>query len=255
MASKTNIKLDQHLPCSSTRDGDYAFIGLSSELSTVASTSTHSSPESQLLDWSCSTNAPGMPAIQLETLWKDRSHDGLDYLGSRSEDSLSLSKILARHAQPILGEVCSPDAEAAFARRSYNLEGYSTVRQSKPKSRMSLGIPSRGSKNHAVHKCRPCKYVNTRAGCPHGVLCNFCHFPHPEIGLKEARHESFSHVGDAQHERFAEIRVDEKDAAHESTCKERSWNSEPSLHIPLPGGFQPFDHTSAFSFGLPQLLV
>jgi hypothetical protein len=43
------------------------------------------------------------------------------------------------------------------------------------------GVPSRGSKNHCIGKCRPCKHVQTGRKCAHGVLCNFCHMPHREI--------------------------------------------------------------------------
>jgi hypothetical protein len=47
-------------------------------------------------------------------------------------------------------------------------------------------VPSRGSKNHSEGMCRPCRDFASCSGCSHGVLCNFCHYPHPEILAEEA---------------------------------------------------------------------
>jgi hypothetical protein len=38
--------------------------------------------------------------------------------------------------------------------------------------------PSRGSKNHMLKQCRPCRRLFTPGGCPDGALCNFCHYAH-----------------------------------------------------------------------------
>eukprot|EP00928_Gymnodinium_smaydae_P065467 TRINITY_DN48606_c0_g1_i1.p1 TRINITY_DN48606_c0_g1~~TRINITY_DN48606_c0_g1_i1.p1 ORF type:complete len:244 (-),score=37.14 TRINITY_DN48606_c0_g1_i1:204-935(-) len=40
------------------------------------------------------------------------------------------------------------------------------------------GLPSRGSKAHALGKCKPCLYVNANGGCRKGFDCKFCHVPH-----------------------------------------------------------------------------
>mmetsp|Transcript_116072 Transcript_116072/g.211160 ORF Transcript_116072/g.211160 Transcript_116072/m.211160 type:complete len:369 (-) Transcript_116072:90-1196(-) len=48
------------------------------------------------------------------------------------------------------------------------------------------GLLSRGSKNHALSRCRPCQFVFTPQGCPDGALCNFCHYPHSQAKLLEA---------------------------------------------------------------------
>mmetsp|Transcript_38865 Transcript_38865/g.61415 ORF Transcript_38865/g.61415 Transcript_38865/m.61415 type:complete len:425 (-) Transcript_38865:135-1409(-) len=39
-------------------------------------------------------------------------------------------------------------------------------------------LPSRGSKNHHLGQCRPCRAFMTSEGCSMGPLCNFCHFEH-----------------------------------------------------------------------------
>jgi len=44
---------------------------------------------------------------------------------------------------------------------------------------------SRGSKNHALGMCRPCRSFNSPEGCSKGVSCNFCHCPHDECSLQE----------------------------------------------------------------------
>jgi len=44
---------------------------------------------------------------------------------------------------------------------------------------------SRGSKNHALGMCRPCRSFNSPEGCSKGVSCNFCHCPHDESSLQE----------------------------------------------------------------------
>jgi len=48
------------------------------------------------------------------------------------------------------------------------------------------GPLSRGSKNHANGRCRPCHYYHTPEGCPNGALCNFCHHVHSEAKLLDA---------------------------------------------------------------------
>merc|ERR1711879_1087520 len=40
---------------------------------------------------------------------------------------------------------------------------------------MSDALLSRGSKNHANGKCRPCVQFNSPDGCVNGDRCNFCH--------------------------------------------------------------------------------
>mmetsp|Transcript_6057 Transcript_6057/g.13780 ORF Transcript_6057/g.13780 Transcript_6057/m.13780 type:complete len:222 (-) Transcript_6057:79-744(-) len=37
------------------------------------------------------------------------------------------------------------------------------------------GLPSVGSSKHAIGKCSPCHYYNTKGGCTNGVKCSFCH--------------------------------------------------------------------------------
>lgn len=46
-------------------------------------------------------------------------------------------------------------------------------------------LPSRGSKNHFLGKCRPCKTFQMSGECIHGVLCNFCHMPHDHSACVE----------------------------------------------------------------------
>jgi hypothetical protein len=41
-------------------------------------------------------------------------------------------------------------------------------------------VLSRGSKNHAIGQCRPCRSINTPGGCAAGFMCNFCHCPHEQ---------------------------------------------------------------------------
>lgn len=48
------------------------------------------------------------------------------------------------------------------------------------------GLLSRGSKNHAQDRCRPCSFFFSAGGCPEGASCNFCHYPHSEAKLMEA---------------------------------------------------------------------
>eukprot|EP00811_Abedinium_folium_P027384 NODE_4146_length_1930_cov_8.556295.p1 GENE.NODE_4146_length_1930_cov_8.556295~~NODE_4146_length_1930_cov_8.556295.p1 ORF type:complete len:508 (+),score=15.58 NODE_4146_length_1930_cov_8.556295:127-1650(+) len=38
--------------------------------------------------------------------------------------------------------------------------------------------PSRGSKNHAIGQCRPCRNFFKPGGCAQGAMCNFCHNSH-----------------------------------------------------------------------------
>jgi len=40
------------------------------------------------------------------------------------------------------------------------------------------GFPSRGSKNHHLGQCRPCRMHLSARGCKDGVNCNFCHSDH-----------------------------------------------------------------------------
>lgn len=47
-------------------------------------------------------------------------------------------------------------------------------------------IPSRGSKNHADGRCRPCRFHYTPQGCRDGPLCNFCHHEHSQAKLMDA---------------------------------------------------------------------
>lgn len=37
---------------------------------------------------------------------------------------------------------------------------------------------SRGSKNHDIGQCRPCRHFATPQGCAEGAGCNFCHHEH-----------------------------------------------------------------------------
>jgi len=39
---------------------------------------------------------------------------------------------------------------------------------------------SRGSKNHYLGQCRPCKAFNAPHGCEEGAACNFCHCKHDQ---------------------------------------------------------------------------
>jgi len=45
---------------------------------------------------------------------------------------------------------------------------------------------SRGSKNHYLGKCRPCRAFNTPQGCTEGGACNFCHCKHDQQKLVES---------------------------------------------------------------------
>lgn len=45
---------------------------------------------------------------------------------------------------------------------------------------------SRGSKNHYLGKCRPCKAFNSPQGCAEGGACNFCHCRHDQQKLAES---------------------------------------------------------------------
>lgn len=47
-------------------------------------------------------------------------------------------------------------------------------------------LPSRGSKNHTIGKCRPCALAFSATGCPRGSMCNFCHFEHSHDKFVEA---------------------------------------------------------------------
>lgn len=44
---------------------------------------------------------------------------------------------------------------------------------------------SRGSKNHASGRCRPCRVFFSADGCREGARCNFCHHRHTEAKLQE----------------------------------------------------------------------
>lgn len=37
------------------------------------------------------------------------------------------------------------------------------------------GLPSRGSAQHEMGKCKPCAFVHRPAGCVEGATCRFCH--------------------------------------------------------------------------------
>lgn len=54
-------------------------------------------------------------------------------------------------------------------------------------ARPTAGIPSRGSKNHADGRCRPCRFQFTPQGCPDGARCNFCHYEHSQAKLMNAQ--------------------------------------------------------------------
>lgn len=40
------------------------------------------------------------------------------------------------------------------------------------------GTWSKGSELHEAGQCKPCHYVNTKAGCSNGDQCDFCHLSH-----------------------------------------------------------------------------
>jgi len=45
-------------------------------------------------------------------------------------------------------------------------------------SDLTGGLPSEGSALHAAGLCRPCAFVNSKAGCRNDMNCAFCHAPH-----------------------------------------------------------------------------
>lgn len=55
-----------------------------------------------------------------------------------------------------------------------------------PKKNFNNSVPSRGSKNHHLGMCRPCKNFSTPKGCSAGSRCNFCHFTHDEVAHVDA---------------------------------------------------------------------
>jgi len=52
---------------------------------------------------------------------------------------------------------------------------------------LGRGEWSRGSKNHNLGQCRPCKAFNTQQGCAEGAACNFCHCAHTSQKLEESK--------------------------------------------------------------------
>lgn len=49
------------------------------------------------------------------------------------------------------------------------------------------GVPNKehkapvGSESHAMGQCKPCLYLNSKAGCFNGWDCRFCHQPHKKV--------------------------------------------------------------------------
>mmetsp|Transcript_83777 Transcript_83777/g.130709 ORF Transcript_83777/g.130709 Transcript_83777/m.130709 type:complete len:264 (+) Transcript_83777:68-859(+) len=92
---------------------------------------------------------------------------------------------------PTIGDIVVPHASRNPRDQTLLLSAdYQFKSKLRPKSLLA-GMPSRGSKNHCLGKCRPCKFVQAGKECPHGVLCNFCHAPHQEIRRKVARDCAF----------------------------------------------------------------
>merc|ERR1739844_855712 len=48
-----------------------------------------------------------------------------------------------------------------------------------------IGLPSRGSSQHSIGKCKPCAFVHRPVGCAEGFECKFCHSCSP--GEKKRR--------------------------------------------------------------------
>jgi hypothetical protein len=44
-------------------------------------------------------------------------------------------------------------------------------------------LPSFGSADHHVGRCKPCHYAHTRSGCSMGKECNRCHFRHQKRSM------------------------------------------------------------------------
>jgi hypothetical protein len=66
--------------------------------------------------------------------------------------------------------------------------GTSTQKRKKTRKHQNFSVyPSRGSKNHELRQCRPCKDFNSPKGCTEGVMCNFCHFQHDDDQVLEAQ--------------------------------------------------------------------
>lgn len=47
-----------------------------------------------------------------------------------------------------------------------------------PSTTIGGGQSSRGSEAHVLGHCRPCRFVQSKAGCKNGSACNFCHLEH-----------------------------------------------------------------------------
>mmetsp|Transcript_131091 Transcript_131091/g.245345 ORF Transcript_131091/g.245345 Transcript_131091/m.245345 type:complete len:214 (+) Transcript_131091:2-643(+) len=77
-----------------------------------------------------------------------------------------------------------PTAEVSMPVRSKKKNRIPQTQASLP--RQGLGLLSRGSKNHALSRCRPCQFYFTTQGCADGALCNFCHYPHSQAKMLEA---------------------------------------------------------------------
>lgn len=77
-------------------------------------------------------------------------------------------------------------APRPFKNKAGDVQGQRRRKKYQDKCSDFSAHPSRGSKNHAMNQCRPCKNFSTPQGCSDGVLCNFCHYDHDEGRVLEA---------------------------------------------------------------------
>mmetsp|Transcript_61543 Transcript_61543/g.121116 ORF Transcript_61543/g.121116 Transcript_61543/m.121116 type:complete len:239 (+) Transcript_61543:2-718(+) len=62
-------------------------------------------------------------------------------------------------------------------------------------------LPSEGSRNHGVDRCKPCMFVHTAAGCARGFACSFCHYTHGRSKFQrpcKAKRDKFKAIAERQ---------------------------------------------------------
>lgn len=112
-----------------------------------------------------------------------------------------------------------------------------TGKRRKPKKTpMVCGTyPSRGSKNHDLRMCRPCRNFNSPEGCSEGALCNFCHCEHDESQLQEANFYSAKALQRKVNDAKATTEVSENHPQREvQDEKEARWDAP--MYVPVPSG-------------------
>lgn len=100
---------------------------------------------------------------------------------------------------------------------------------------------SRGSKNHALGMCRPCRSFNSPEGCSKGVGCNFCHCPHDDSTLQEVE-QSVVKAAERRLRQEILIQINEQSSSLSHAMKADSRQSRSLVldepwYVPMPVSF------------------